>query len=52
MHHFSQLCLWIWRSRPLGTGNSGFFCVPGGIDGVILKKTEVKIEVSCKISVS
>ena len=31
---------------------SGFFCVPGGIDGVILKKTEVKIEGSCKISVS
>lgn len=37
---------------PLGTGISGFFCVPGGIDGVILKKTEVKIEGSCKISVS
>lgn len=21
--------LWIWRSRPLGTGNSGFLSVPG-----------------------
>lgn len=41
-----------YRIWTIGDGVSGFFFVPGGIDGVILKKTEVKIEGSCKISVS
>lgn len=31
--------------KTIGDGISGFFLSPGGIDGVILKKMKVKIEV-------